>query len=229
MVHQASPPLARLKGDLLFPPMRAWLLAGMLVSGLCARAQLLDSIGLFLGQKPRLNLVVDTRGSFVSNRQVTVMGLRIGLEHGARVRYGIGYNFLLTQVERERTVSEMGAERIAATRLRLGYFAPYFSYSFYVRKRWEVSIPVQVGVGSGSLIYRDLDGDRQKLQRTTVWVYEPLMVVQYRFWKYASFQLGWGYRVVARSKGLDELLTAPIYVLGIRVFTRELWQNLRGG
>ncbi|MBK8339355.1 MAG: hypothetical protein IPK99_04820 [Flavobacteriales bacterium] len=209
--------------------MRAWVLTVQLVLGLGVQAQLLDSIGLFLAQKPRLNLVVDTRGSFISNRQVTVMGVRIGLEHGVRVRYGIGYNFLLTQVEKDRTVYELGAERSTATKLRLGYFAPYFSYSFYVRKRWEVCVPVQVGVGSGSLVYHDLDGDRQKLQRTTLWVYEPLMVVQYRFWKYGSFQVGWGFRIVARSKGLDEYLTAPIYVVGIRVFTRELWRDIHGG
>lgn len=192
-----------------------------------APAQLLDSLGHLLHQRPRWNLGLDTRGSFISNRGVTVAGVRVGLEHSGRLRYGLGYQFLLTQVEKDRTVPEDGNERVAPTRLRMGYLAPYISYTFLQRRRWSVSIPVQMGVGRGSLTYEDLAGDRRVLQRTTLWVYEPLMTVQYRFWRYAAFQLGWGYRLVARSKGLDEQLTAPIYQLGLRLFTREALEDLR--
>ncbi len=198
----------------------------LLLSG-PSHAQLLDSLGHFLHQRPRWNLGVDTRGSFISNRGVTVAGVRVGLEHGGRLRYGLGYQFLLTQVEKDRPVWEDGVERVVATRLRMGYLAPYISYTFLKRRRWSVSIPVQVGVGRGSLWYEDREGGRRLLQRATLWVYEPLMTVQYRFWRYAAFQLGWGYRLVARSKGLDEQLTAPIYQLGLRLFTREVLEDLK--
>ena len=209
-------------------PLRLSLLLFLfLLLPLAAPAQLLDSLGHFLHLRPRWNLGVDTRGSFISNRGVTVAGVRVGLEHGGRLRYGLGYQFLLTQVEQDRAVWEAGAERVVPTRLRLGYVAPYFSYTFLQRRRWSMAIPVQVGVGRGSLMFEDLAGDRQPLQRTTLWVYEPLMTVQYRFWRYAAFQLGWGYRLVARSKGLDEQLTAPIYQLGLRLFTREVMEDLR--
>jgi len=203
------------------------LLVLSLLLPLSASAQLVDSLGHFLHLRPRWTVGVDTRGSFISNRGVSVAGVRVGLEHGGRLRYGLGYQFLLTQVERDRPVWEDGAERVVPTRLRLGYVAPYISYTFLQRRRWSMAIPVQVGVGRGSLLYEDLDGDRRPLQRTTLWVYEPLMTVQYRFWRYAAFQFGWGYRLVARSKGLDEQLTAPIYQLGLRLFTREVVEDLR--
>jgi hypothetical protein len=60
--------------------------------------------------------------------------VKVGLEHAGRVRYGIGYSFLLTPVEHEHEVEGLGA---VTTRLRLGYVTPYFSYTFFQRGHWE--------------------------------------------------------------------------------------------
>ncbi|MCB9170510.1 MAG: hypothetical protein H6597_01375 [Flavobacteriales bacterium] len=178
--------------------------------------------------KPRISVIVDTRGSFISNRSVRIMGAKVGLEHGGRVRYGVGYNFLLSPIERERTVDDQGT--VATTHLRFGYVAPYFGYTFLVKRHWEVSIPVQFGVGSGSLVYRDQAGDRRRLQRTTVMLYEPAMQVQYRLFKYAAIYLGWGFRLVMRtSASLHEQFTAPIYLLGLKVHFGDIYRDLRGG
>lgn len=209
--------------------MRARFLPLFVLLPLASTAQLLDSIGHFLHQRPRLNVGVDTRGSFIGNRGVSIAGVRVGVEHAARFRYGLGYQFLLTQVGEERTVSVGGTDRAVHARLKLGYVAPYISYTFLERRRWSMAIPVQVGVGRGSLVYEDEAGSPQVLQRSTLWVYEPLMTVQYRFWRYAALQVGWGYRLVARSAGLYEGLTAPIYQFGLRLFTREAFEDLRKG
>jgi hypothetical protein len=188
------------------------------------RGQLLDSIHLFLEEPPRFTAGIDTRGSFISNENVRMLGVKVGLEHGGRVRYGIGYSFLLTPVEREHVVEGIGS---VTTRLRLGYFTPYFSYTFYQRGPWEVSIPVQIGIGGGSLIYRDADGRKQKLEQTFVFLYEPAMTVQYRFLKYFAIGGGWGFRLAIASAELDESLNAPIYLFGLKVFAGDLWRDVR--
>ncbi|MCB0795267.1 MAG: hypothetical protein KDB88_11075, partial [Flavobacteriales bacterium] len=151
------------------------LMLGAILSTSPLAAQLLDSIGHFLHQPVRLNVIVDARGSFINNRSARIMGIKIGLEHTDRVRYGLGYNFLLSPVERDITVHEDGLTRQVASRLRFGYVAPYFSYTFFVKRRWAVSIPVQVGVGRGSIVYEGLDGRPEVHQRTGVIVYEPAM------------------------------------------------------
>ena len=220
-----SAPLGR--GHSAFqPPVRALLLL-LLVPPLPLSAQLLDSIGMFLQEKPRLTVGLDSRGSFISNQNVRMMGVKVGLEHAGRVRYGIGYSFLRTPIERERQVVENGMTRTVTTRVRLGYVTPYFSYAFYQRGPWEVSIPVQVGIGGGSLVYDDLEGRTQKLKRAFVFLYEPAMTVQYRFLKYFAVGGGLGYRLAFTNASLDESLNAPVYILGVRVFFGDVYKDLR--
>jgi len=196
---------------------------------LCARAQLLDSIGMFLQERPRIAVALDSRGSFISNQNVRLVGVKVGLEHGGRVRYGIGYSFLGTRLEQEEQVVENGVVRTAVTRLRLGYVTPFFSYTFYQRGPWEVNIPVQVGIGGGSLVYDDLEGRTQKLKRAFVFLYEPAMTVQYRFLRYFGVGGGLGYRLAFTNASLDESLNAPVYIVGVKVFFGDLYRDLGGG
>lgn len=198
---------------------------------LCAfgsgRAQLLDSIALFTQEPPRPIARLDLKGSFVSNHNVRLMGVKLGLEHARRFQYGVGYSFLFSPVERERYVFGLGAR---PSRLRLGYVHAYVDYAFYQRGPWEVRIPVQLGVGSGSVVYDDEAGQKQKLFRSGVVVYEPCMTVQYRFLKYFGIGAGWGYRLVMRTRhSLDERLTAPIYTLGLRIFFEDLYRDIEKG
>jgi hypothetical protein len=92
-----------------------------------------------------------------------------------------------------------------------------------------VSIPVQVGIGGGSLIYHDLDGRKRKLKQAFLFLYEPAMTVQYRFLKYFAISGGWGFRLAIANAELDETLNAPIYLFGLKVFAGELLKDLRAG
>ncbi len=195
----------------------------------CVNAQLLDSIALFTQEAPKPTFSLDSRGSFISNQNVRMMGVKVGLEHAGRVRYGIGYSFLRTPVEREALVLEAGYTRTVTTRMRLGYVTPFFGYTFYRRGPWEVSIPVQVGIGGGSVTYDDIAGRRQKLKRAFVFLYEPAMVVQYRFLKYFAVGGGLGYRLVFTNASLDEHLNAPVYIIGLRVFFGDAYKDWQEG
>lgn len=192
------------------------------------QAQLLDSIALFSQEPARPVIRLDLKGSFVSNQNVRMMGVKLGLEHARRFQYGLGYSFLFTPMVRDRFVQGLGTR---STRLRLGYVHAYVDYAFYQRGPWEARIPVQLGVGNGSVVYEDLAGRKQKLFRSGVIIYEPCMTVQYRFLKYFGVGAGWGFRLVMRTHhGLDERLTAPIYTLGLKIFFEDLYRDLeRGG
>lgn len=190
-----------------------------------AHGQLFDSIAYFSAQEPRFVAKLDMRGSFISNHNVRIGGVKVGLEHAHRFQYGIGYSFLLSPVRRWVPLDD---GREVELRLRLGYIAPYVDYAFYQRGPWEVRIPVQIGIGGGSQVYRDADGRRQVYRRTPLVIYEPAMTVQYRFMRYLGVGAGWGFRLAWHTRGsLDEGLTAPIYTLGLRVFFGELWKEMR--
>jgi len=202
------------------------LLALLLALSACAgsRAQLMDSIALFAAQEPRFVAKLDVRGSFIRNQNVRIMGAKVGLEHAGRFQYGIGYSFLFTPVQLPAGLNDVGATTL---RLRVGYVTPYVDYAFYQRGPWEVRLPVQIGIGGGSTIYRDAEGRKQRYQRTGLLIYEPAMTVQYRFWKYFALGGGWGFRLVLQTGDkLGENLNAPIYAFGLRVFFGDLWRDL---
>lgn len=197
---------------------------GLIGWGVPAHAQLLDSLALFSQAPPRFVAKLDTRGSFISNSNVRVLGVKAGLEHAGRLQYGLGYSLLASEVEQPRTVDGQAAVPV---RLRLGYIAPYVEYAFYSRGPWEARIPVQLGFGQGSLVYTGLDGRRRTMVRSFLLIYEPAMTIQYRFLRYFGAQGGWGYRLMLVRTELDEALTAPIYILGLKVFVGDLWRDLR--
>ena len=187
-------------------------------------AQRIDSIPDYLKEPPVLIVKLDMRGSFISNESVRFAGIKVGLEHMGKVQYGIGYSFLLSPVEATARVEGLGE---VATRLRFGYVTPYFDFAFYQKNNWELRIPVQFGIGAGSVVYTDTDGRKHKLQSSGVFLYEPSMTVQYRFLRYFAIGGGWGYRLVLRSAPLADGLTAPIYTFGLRVFFGDLWREIR--
>jgi len=187
-------------------------------------AQRIDSIPDYLTAAPELIVKLDMRGSFIGNEGVRFAGIKVGLEHAGKVQYGIGYSFLLSPVEGKARVEGLGE---VGTRLRFGYVTPYFDFAFYQKNNWELRIPVQFGIGSGSVVYEDAEGRKQKSQRSVVFLYEPSMTVQYRFLRYFAIGGGWGYRLVLRSAPLAEGLTAPIYTFGLRVFFGDLWRDIR--
>lgn len=197
---------------------------------LCAssalKAQLSDSISALLEIQPKPTLRIDGRGSFVSNQAVRMLGIKVGLHHGRRFHYGIGYNFLRSAVERDRTVVENGSAITRNSRLHLRLATPWMDYAFYRNGPWQVSIPIQFGIGSGHLSYENDEGNRIKFERTFLVFYEPAMTVQYRFLKYFALSGGLGYRLAFKKRyALGERLTAPIYLLGVKVFFNDILRD----
>ena len=78
--------------------MRTYLLLLILCTSAHGRAQLLDSIALFAKEPPRSIVRLDLKGSFVSNRNVRMAGVKLGWEHARRFQYGVGYSFLFTPI-----------------------------------------------------------------------------------------------------------------------------------
>lgn len=189
----------------------------------CA-AQLVEDVRSAMAADAVWVVKLDTHGSFIGNESVTFAGVKVGREHAGRLQYGIGYSFLFSPVHQEQRVDDGS---LVTTRLRLGYATPYFEYAFYQRGPWELRIPVQLGLGGGSLVYDDAGGRTRVLQHTLLFTYEPGIAVQYRFLKYFALGAGWGYRLVLRSAHLSDGLTAPTYSFGLRVFFGDLWKDIR--
>jgi len=186
------------------------------------KAQLLDSIALFLEDKPRVLFKLDGRGSFISTRSASIWGFKIGVEHDGRVQYGVGYSWLRNDISTELDVN---GETVPA-RLRFGYITPFFEYAFYQRGKWEVSIPVQVGIGQAFYERKDDQGNKFKEDKSWVFMYEPAMTVEYRLLRFFGAGFGVGYRfAIKTNRNMEENFTAPIYLIKLKLYIPEIFRK----
>ena len=116
-----------------------------------------------MNKSVRLHLKFDIRNSFITNTRADIWGLKAGVQfanlfavekgnvqrQAGKIKMGIGYNWLRTKMEKDIVV---GSDTILA-RLRLNYPVFYFEYIFYAVKHWELSVPLQLGIGSSSYRY----------------------------------------------------------------------------
>ena len=182
-------------------------------------AQLLDSIAMSLEEKPRVLFKLDGRGSFISTRSASIWGFKVGLEHNDRVQYGLGYSWLRNEITQE---ADLNGE-IVPTRVRFGYVTAYFEYAFYQRKKWEVSIPVQVGLGQAWNEHKLESGEKYKLNKSWVFMYEPAMTVEYRLLKFFGVGFGVGYRLAIKTnRDMEGALTAPTYLVKLKLYLPEI-------
>ncbi len=210
---------------------RGVLIIGFVLLGWSIGAQTLtDSLAHHLRTPPSFMMKFDTRHSFITAQHAKIFGMKFGLDHGNRVQYGGGINWLVSQprFDQELEVNDpLAGDTMVQASLHFGFFSPYFEYTFYHSPHWEVSIPVQIGIGGSNLQYTTSDGKRHKLREGMVFTYEPAMTVQYKFWRYFGIGGGVGYRLmlIDNSK-VKENFTSPIYILRFKVFFSKIYRDI---
>ncbi len=123
-----------------------------------------------------------------------VTGVRLGLSFRRKLRVGIGYSWLDTEVTEQKFITDFyGNKRFATDYFKFGYFCYYADFVFHKTKRWQLSVPIQVGTGMYWTQYND--GSRLvKSQKRLLLIYEPGISTQYKITKW----LGLGFDVCLR-------------------------------
>jgi hypothetical protein len=195
------------------------------VLALPSLGQMFDSIATSLQHKPTFEVKFDSRNSFVTSRKVEIFGLKIGFDYNQTVKLGIGYNDLSSAIINDRLVRYVWRTDTVQSKLRLIYFSPYFEYVFHRSKKWEHSIPIQIGFGNAWNEYRNFEGVRIREKYKSVIFYEPSMTTQYRIIPWFAVGVGLGYRLLLiNNRHFDENLNSPVYVFKSRIYFDELYK-----
>ena len=190
----------------------------------------LDTIKLSLKQKPHLFGKFDTRNSFIDNSRAKIFGLKTGLNFGNRLYFGIGYNQLNPPSQDfDKIIYTVNAnnelEKTTAM-LRLVYFSIHAEYVFYQTKHWELSMPLQFGVGQTYYKYNQF-GKRKVIDKDYNFIYEPAVSVEYKFVKWAGIGADIGYRFMLTSyKSLNQKFTSPTYAFKLLIYYNEIVKSV---
>lgn len=210
--------------------MKYILLFFVFILGVGAYAQHFESdIKAALKVKPILDLRSDSRHSFINQTGVSVFGVKGGIEFDRRLRFGLGFNILATKLN--RTIS-FDYEGVTTTtndaRLVFYHISPYVEYVFYKKDRWEVSIPVQFGIGNSYYTYKTESGQRFNDDRKFILTYEPAITAQYKIFKYFGPGFGVGYRLmIVDNNAIKESFNSPVYIFRFKVFFGEIYRDLK--
>lgn len=190
----------------------------------------LDTIKYSLKQKPHLFGKFDTRNSFIDNSRAKIFGLKTGLNFGNRLYFGIGYNQLNPPSQDfDKIIYTVNAnnelEKTTAM-LRLVYFSIHAEYVFYQTKHWELSMPLQFGVGQTYYKYNQF-GKRKVIDKDYNFIYEPAVSVEYKFVKWAGIGADIGYRFILTSyKSLNQKFTSPTYAFKLLIYYNEIVKSI---
>lgn len=200
----------------------------LLFCNLCFSQSFEKDIRDALKAKPVLDLRLDSRHSFINQSGVSVFGVKGGIEYDRKLRFGLGFNILSTQLNSSISYIENGLVKTNdEARLVFYHVSPYAEYVFYKGERWEISIPVQFGIGNS---YYTLNTAKGRINRNRQFIlsYEPAITAQYKILKYFGPGFGVGYRLmIIDNKAIKESFNSPVYIFRFKIFFGEIYKDLK--
>ena len=188
-------------------------------------AQLIDSIKNCLTQKPRFNAKFDNRNSFVSNSRARIFGVKAGLEYNNHFVIGIGYNFLNSEIDKE-FYSVVSANDTINTKLRFNYISIFAEYVFYDEKKYQLSIPIQIGAGVSKYTY-SLNNKIFNYKNKPVIIYETALLGHYKIIKWVAIGGGIGYRLmILDNPNIDQQFNSVVYVIKVKIFLADIYRDI---
>lgn len=161
---------------------------------LSIKGQFLDTFKVFLRSRPSIDARLESRYSFLNNNATKVSGVRLGLSFRRKLRVGIGYSWLDAKVSDKKIITNDYGKLITTDEfLKFGYVCYYADFVFHKTKRWQLSVPIQVGTGLYWTQYHDGEKTIKTKQRFLLF-YEPGITVQFKITKWC----GLGMDVCAR-------------------------------
>lgn len=189
-----------------------------------ARCQFLDSLTAAIHQKPTLDANLQGGSSFITNQRVKVSGVRLGVSFEGKLRIGGGYSWLAAPVYRDKTIfnSDGSSEKVKEY-LKFGYFCYYVDFVFHKTKRWQLSVPLEVGMGLSHLEYMH-NSVTHRSKDYLLLLYQPGIDIQFKIFRWVGLDADVGYRFALKNNHyIGETLNSPTYSFGVLVWFDELF------
>lgn len=179
-----------------------------------SKGQFLDTFKVLLHSRPSIDARLESRYSFLNHNATKVSGVRLGLSFRRKLRVGLGYSWLDTEVSDKKFITDAyGKSRYANNYLKFGYVCYYADFVFHKTKRWQLSVPIQVGTGMYWSQYHD---GRQiiKSKKRLLLFYEPGITVQFKITRWCGLGLDVCARLALRNTNyvgekLNSFVLAP--------------------
>lgn len=182
------------------------------------------SITKTLNGKKSIYFTWDSKTTFITNEYAQVKSIKLGLDFGGKTKFGLGYNWYKGSIVREFDF----LEGKPTANLKFRYVSLFAEHVYFINKRWEASIPAQIGLGTMHY-QKEFSTDKISGAGGAVFIYEPSSVLIIRFLKYFGAGLGLGYRLAIQSGSnpLNEQLHSPIIMVRTKLYFNDLVNDFK--
>jgi hypothetical protein len=206
----------------------SWVLLTLVFLQQRAHAQFLDTLQEVFKNKSAIDFRLESRNSFINNNLTLVAGVRLGVAFKRKLRIGGGVSWLKSDViKTDYITDDNGITQPVPKYLKLAYICYYVDFVFYKNKRWQLSVPIQVGTGLSwfqkNQTY-DFTGNDKKY---FLLLYEPGITTQFKIFKWFGLGADVGYRFALKNNNfVGETMNSPTYAFKILFWADQLYFEL---
>ncbi len=198
--------------------MRILALSCLLLAG-TLHAQLFDSLQEILTRHKSIDARIESRNSFINNQLISVTGVRLGVAFQRKLRIGGGLSWLNSSWSDNEFNS---GNDVQSQYLKFGYICFYVDFVFHKTKRWQLSVPIQIGTGLAWYQPENKFRWDPSDAKNFMLLYEPGITVQYKIVRWFGLGADVAYRFAAVRKFGDKL-NSPTYSFKIMIWFDQLY------
>jgi hypothetical protein len=197
-----------------------WLIFLVLLGAFAgARGQLMDSLHDVFSNKYSIDARLESRNSFITNRLISVTGVRLGVAFQRKLRIGGGLSWLKTEVPSAVTDAENPVRY-----LKFAYLCYYVDFVFYKNKRWQLSVPIQAGTGISWFQEEMTYQWKTRYPKYFMLLYEPGITAQFKIFKWIGIGSDIAYRfALVPHKRTEQQLNSPTYSFKLLFWADQLY------
>jgi hypothetical protein len=209
--------------------LRKTLLLLFSLSSLALRSQteMMDTLKSAMHHTPKPYGTFGDRNSFVQNSRADIWGFKLGLSYNKRVRFSVGYNFMITDLTQPLAFPDpAGKNGIVTMHMKLRYFSTCFEYVYYKTPHWEFSIPVQAGIGNSKYVF-NYDNAPYSIDNRIIVLYEPMVQSEYYIFPWLGVEADVGLRLMLKNnRAIGKNFNSPMYAFGMFIAWDELYKTI---
>lgn len=192
------------------------------------KAQFMDSLNVVFNYKRSIDARLESRISFINNELISVAGARLGVAFQRKLRLGAGLSWLKSDVKNTSyTMRSDGFSDTNVTYLKFAYICYYVDFVFHKTKRWQLSVPIQLGTGASWFQKRSDYYSGNKDKKYFLLLYEPGITAQFKMFKWLGLGSDVGYRFTMKNnKKVGEKLSSPTYSFKLLIWFDQLYFDL---
>ncbi|MBK8848250.1 MAG: hypothetical protein IPO27_17615 [Bacteroidetes bacterium] len=202
-----------------------YLLICLLFCSVILQGQSLSSV---LKKRPSVYGGFESRNSFVQGATADLSGLKVGLSFDNTIKFSFArYKLISDIVEVKKVRLANLQDTLVRANLQLLYYAPGVEYIIYKKDPWQVSIPVEIGIGKSYFTYFVSKGKKDRAFESGILLIEPGISGHYKVMRWVGVGFGIGYRAMLKNNpDIDTRVSNFTFSIGVKLFFSEIIDSI---